>query len=158
PVVSTLAKQLGLPRPAELDRHRPGAPVVSGPVLLGAAPGGRLGAALSAFLDRIGAERAGQEGPAKALPFDATGVAGSTELVELQRFFYPAVGRLKSSGRVVVLGTPAAEAGSTGAATAQRALEGFTRSLGKEIGGRGSTAQLVLVSPGAEDQLDSTLR
>ena len=45
-----------------------------------------------------------------------------------------------------------------GAATAQRALEGFTRSLGKEIGGRGATAQLVYVAPGAEDQLDSTLR
>ncbi|HWC09503.1 MAG TPA: hypothetical protein VG458_10665, partial [Solirubrobacterales bacterium] len=28
PVVSTVAKQLGLPRPAELDRYRPGAPVV----------------------------------------------------------------------------------------------------------------------------------
>ncbi|MBA3866854.1 MAG: 3-oxoacyl-ACP reductase, partial [Solirubrobacterales bacterium] len=34
----------------------------------------------------------------------------------------------------------------------------FVRSLGKEIGGRGGTAQLVLVSAGAEDQLDSTLR
>src|SRR5439155_4229572 len=38
-----------------------------------------------------------------------------------------------------------------------RALEGFTRSLGKEVG-RGATVQLVRVAPGAEDQLDSTLR
>jgi 3-oxoacyl-[acyl-carrier protein] reductase len=158
PVVSTIAKQLGLPRPVELDRYRVGAPVVSGPVLSGAAPGGRLERELAAFLDRIKAERAGAAGPVKALVFDATGIADSTELVELQRFFYPAVGRLQRSGRVVVLGTPPADAGSTRAATAQRALEGFTRSLGKEVGGRGSTAQLVLVSPGAEDQLDSTLR
>jgi 3-oxoacyl-[acyl-carrier protein] reductase len=79
-------------------------------------------------------------------------------LVELQRFFYPAVGRLQRSGRVVVLGTPPAEAGTPRAHTAQRALEGFTRSLGKEIGGRGATAQLVYVSPGGEDQLESTLR
>ena len=158
PVVSTVAKQLGLPQPVELDRYKAGAPVVSGPVLSGAAPGGRLGKAISAFLDQIKAERAGTEGVAKALVFDATGIANSTELVELQRFFYPSVGRLQRSGRVVVLGTPPAEAGSTRAATAQRALEGFTRSLAKEIGGRGSTAQLVLVSPGAEDQLDSTLR
>jgi len=158
PVVSAIARQLGLPRPAELDRYRPGAPVVSGPVLTGSAPGGRLDRALPAFLDRIKAERAGGEGRAKALVFDATGIADSTELVELQRFFYPGVGRLLRSGRVVVLGTPAAEAGSPRAATAQRALEGFTRSLAKEIGARGSTAQLVLVSPGAEDQLDSTLR
>jgi 3-oxoacyl-[acyl-carrier protein] reductase len=158
PVVSTIAKQLGLPQPVELERHEPGAPVVSGPVLSGAAPGGRLGKALSAFLDEIKAERAGATGPAKALLFDATGIADSTELVELQRFFYPAVGRLRRSGRVVVLGTPPAQAGSARAHTAQRALEGFTRSLGKEIGARGATAQLVLVSPGAEDQLDSTLR
>jgi 3-oxoacyl-[acyl-carrier protein] reductase len=54
------------------------------------------------------------------------------------------------SGRVVVLG------GGPDSA-AQRALEGFTRSLGKEIG-RGATVQLIHVAPGAEDQLESTLR
>src|SRR5262249_17180818 len=101
PVVSTLAKQLGLPRPADLERHRPGAPVVSGPVLTGAAPGGRLGRQLGALLDQVKAERAGADGEAKALLFDATGIADSTELVELQRFFYPAVGRLRTCGRVV---------------------------------------------------------
>jgi 3-oxoacyl-[acyl-carrier protein] reductase len=158
PVISSLVRQLGLPRPVELDRYRPGAPVVSGRVLSGAAPGDRLGKALSAFLDRIKVERAGAEGPAKALLFDATGIADSSELVELQRFFYPAVGRLQRSGRVVVLGTPPADAGSARAATAQRALEGFTRSLAKEVGSKGVTVQLVYVAPGAEDQLDSTLR
>ncbi|HEY5052548.1 MAG TPA: 3-oxoacyl-ACP reductase [Solirubrobacterales bacterium] len=158
PVVSTVARQVGLPQPVNLDRHRPGAPVVSGPVLIGAAPGGRLARPLGAFLDRIKAERGSAESKVKALLFDATGIADSTELVELQRFFYPTVGRLQRSGRVVVLGTPPAEAGSTRAATAQRALEGFVRSLAKEIGGRGATAQLVLVDPGAEAEIDSTLR
>jgi 3-oxoacyl-[acyl-carrier protein] reductase len=113
---------------------------------------------LKALLDEIGAERAGAEGKAKALVFDASGIADSTELVELQRFFYPAVPRLRRSGRVVVLGTTPALAGSARAQTAQRALEGFTRSLAKEIGGKGATAQLVYVEPGAEDQLASTLR
>ncbi len=158
PVVSTVAKQLGLPQPVSLDRFREGAPVVSGPVLSGGAPGGLLERYLPGFLDRIKAERAGTEGKAKALLFDATGIADSTELVELQRFFYPAVGRLQRSGRVVVIGTPPVAAGSTRAHTAQRALEGFTRSLAKEIGGRGATAQLVYVEPGAEGELDSTLR
>jgi 3-oxoacyl-[acyl-carrier protein] reductase len=158
PVVSTIAKQVGLPQPVALDRYTPGAPVISGPVLSGAAPGGRLGRAVAAELDRIGVERAGAEGPAKALVFDAGGIADSTELVELQRFFYPAVGRLRRNGRVIVLGTPPGEAGSPRAHTAQRALEGFTRSLGKEIGGRGATCQLVYVAPGGEDQLASTLR
>jgi 3-oxoacyl-[acyl-carrier protein] reductase len=158
PVVSTLVKQVGLPRPVELDRFAPGQPVVAGPVLTGAAPGGRLEKPLKAILDQIGAERAGTEGKAKALVFDATGIADSTELVELQRFFYPGVGRLQRSGRVVVLGTTPADAGSARAHTAQRALEGFVRSLAKEIGGRGATAQLVYVAPGGEAELASTLR
>src|SRR5205807_7544428 len=42
-------------------------------------------------------------------------------------------------------------------AVAQSALEGFVRSLGKEARA-GATAQLVLVEPGAEDAIDSTLR
>jgi 3-oxoacyl-[acyl-carrier protein] reductase len=158
PVVSTLAKQAGLPQPVALDRYRPGQPLIAGPVLSGAAPGGRLAAAVRALLDEIGAERAGTEGKLKALVFDASGIADSTELVELQRFFYPTVGRLLRNGRVVVLGTSPAEAGSPRAHTAQRALEGFTRSLAKEIGARGATAQLVYVDPGAEEQLASTLR
>ncbi|HEY2056271.1 MAG TPA: 3-oxoacyl-ACP reductase [Solirubrobacterales bacterium] len=158
PVLSTVARQVGLPQPVDLDRYKPGAPVVAGPVLSGAAPGGTLERALKKVLDEIGAERAGAEGKAKALVFDASGIADSTELVELQRFFYPAVARLRRSGRVVVLGTAPALAGSARAHTAQRALEGFTRSLAKEIGGKGATAQLVYVEPGAEDQLASTLR
>jgi 3-oxoacyl-[acyl-carrier protein] reductase len=158
PLVGTIAKQLGLPQPVSLDRYQPGQPAVAGPVLSGAAPRGRLGKPLAAILDSVRAERAGAEGKAKALIFDATGIANSTELVELQRFFYPAVPRLQRSGRAIVLGTPPAEAGSVEAHIAQRALEGFTRSLGKEIGGKGSTAQLVYVEPGAEDQLESTLR
>jgi 3-oxoacyl-[acyl-carrier protein] reductase len=158
PVVGTVAKQLGLPQPVSLDRYQPGKPVVAGPVLSDAAPEGRLGKAVAKVLDSIGAERAGAEGKAKALVFDATGIGDSTELVELQRFFYPAVARLQRSGRAIVLGTPPEQAGSVEAHIAQRALEGFTRSLGKEIGGKGSTAQLVYVEPGAEDQLESTLR
>jgi 3-oxoacyl-[acyl-carrier protein] reductase len=159
PVVGTIAKQLGLPQPVSLDRYQPGQPVVAGPVLSGAAPEGRLTKQVAAILDSVKAERAGaEEGKAKALVFDATGISDSTQLVELQRFFYPAVPRLQRSGRAVVLGTPPAEAGSVEAHIAQRALEGFTRSLGKEIGGKGSTAQLVYVEPGAEDQLESTLR
>ncbi|MGN6556723.1 MAG: 3-oxoacyl-ACP reductase [Solirubrobacterales bacterium] len=158
PVVGTIAKQLGLPQPVSLDRYQPGQPVIAGPVLSDGAPEGRLGKAIAKVLDSVGAERAGAEGKAKALVFDATGISDSTELVELQRFFYPAVSRLQRSGRAIVLGTPPNEAGSAPAHIAQRALEGFTRSLGKEIGGKGSTAQLVYVEPGAEDQLESTLR
>jgi 3-oxoacyl-[acyl-carrier protein] reductase len=56
---------------------------------------------------------------------------------------------------VVVIGTPP-ELVRDGERVAQRALEGFTRSLGKEIG-RGGTVQLVYVAPGAEGAIHSTL-
>jgi 3-oxoacyl-[acyl-carrier protein] reductase len=55
----------------------------------------------------------------------------------------------------VVLGTPPEQVAG-GERVAQRALEGFTRSLGKEIG-RGGTVQLVYVADGAEGAVQSTL-
>ena len=123
-------------RPAAAGRARTHAarerPRQPGTVLVGAAPRAAASSGRSKRdARRLRVERAGAEGKAKALVFDATGISDSTELVELQRFFYPAVGRLERNGRVVVLGTPPAEAGSARAHTAQRALEGFTRSLGQ---------------------------
>ena len=109
PLVSTIAKQLGLPQPVDarpLQAGRAGR-LRPGPLRRRARRPPRA-STLAAVLDQIKAERAGAEGKAKALVFDATGIADSTELVELQRFFYPAVGRLQRSGRVVVLGTPPA--------------------------------------------------
>src|SRR5207302_1086789 len=58
---------------------------------------------------------------------------------------------------VIVLGTPPDEAGTPREATAQRALEGFVRSIGKEVR-RGATAQLIYVGNQGEAQIESTLR
>jgi 3-oxoacyl-[acyl-carrier protein] reductase len=152
-----IAGRVGLPQPTQLDRHVPGAPVVAGAVLSGGAPRGRLGKRIEQVLGGAGAAKPETaDAPVKALVFDATGITDSTELVELQRFFHPNVRRVQRSGRVVVLGTPPAGLPPR-AATAQRALEGFTRSLGKEIG-RGIAVQLVYVAEGAEAEIDSTLR
>ena len=56
---------------------------------------------------------------------------------------------------MVVIGTPPEQVKGA-ERVAQRALEGFTRSLGKEIG-RGGTVQLVYVAEGAEGAATSTL-
>ncbi len=152
-----IAGRVGLPQPTRLERHEPGAPVVSGAVLSGGAPRGRLDKRVERLLGEIGAARPETTSASvKALVFDASGISDSTELVELQRFFHPNVKRVERSGRVVVLGTPPSGLPAR-AATAQRALEGFTRSLGKEIG-RGIAVQLVYVAEGAEEEIDSTLR
>jgi 3-oxoacyl-[acyl-carrier protein] reductase len=185
PIVGGIAKRAGLPRPPAVQRHRTGAPVIDGTVLAGAAPGSRLAAALTGSLAEIGAATTvreqdpvgetaqsaalpvtalppdgpvGDTGRFKGLVFDATGIADSTELVELQRFFHPVLRTLERSGRVLVLGTQPTQTGGTREHTAQRALEGFVRALGKEVGRRAATAQLVYVGAGAEGALESTLR
>ncbi len=183
PVGKAIAKQIGLPSPVVLDRWSPDKPVISGPVLLSAAPGSRLGKQISMVLNAIGAEtytplqdelRAfaaaadldakvfnAQTAPDtqtfKALVFDATGIGSAEELHELWAFFSGAIRRVKSSGRIIVFGTTPELIKDPSQRVAQRALEGFTRSAGKEVK-KGSTAQLVYVAPKAENQIESTLR
>jgi 3-oxoacyl-[acyl-carrier protein] reductase len=92
-----------------------------------------------------------------ALVHDASAIAGGEQLRELYDFFHPSVRRILPSGRVLVLATPPELAADPRQAVAQRALEGFVRSVAKEVG-RGATAQLVYVAPEAEGNLESTLR
>ncbi len=146
-----LVERLGLPDPPRLRRHRPGDPLTEGPVLVGAAAGGRLAEAVAKLVD------GGGEEPYGALVFDATGITDSAGLRALYDFFHPHARSVRRSGRVIVLGTPPQECGSPREATAQRALEGLTRSIGKEFG-RGITAQLLHVTPGGEGAIESTLR
>ncbi len=182
PLGSLIAKNVGLPQPVPLDRYVEGAPLIDGTVLLGSAPGGRLGPAIAAVL--AGAEVAtdsrlddevraplgdagvdagvwNPEAPAdqrwKGLVFDATGMSSSGELRELWAFFHPTIRRLAPSGRLIVLGTPPEDCGKPREATAQRALEGFVRAAGKEVR-YGATAQLLYVAPGSEQRLGSSLR
>ncbi len=156
PIGKLLVKNLGLPDPTVLERWTDGAPLVDGVVVLGG--NGRLADVLPARLDGLGITHTtslADGARAKALVFDATGISSSAELVALQEFFTPLLRRLEACARVVVLGTPPT-AVSGAERVAQRALEGFTRSLGKEIG-KGSTVQLVQVGVGAETAVDSTL-
>lgn len=156
PIGKLLVKNLGLPNPTKLDRYSAGDPLVDGTVLVGGR--GRLIESLPGLLDVLGiASASAQEDGEKykGLVFDATGIGTVEELVELQAFFTPVLRSLKSCARVVVIGTPP-QLTEGSARIAQRALEGFTRSLGKEIG-KGGTVQLVYVADGYEDSVLSTL-
>jgi 3-oxoacyl-[acyl-carrier protein] reductase len=159
-----VTKRLGLPTPPTLERHEPGKPVVSAPVLLGGARGGRLLDPAGDVLRSIGAhvETAApadaENADLAALVFDASGIDDSVRLHALYDFFHPVIRGLNRNGRVLVLASPPEEAASPREATAQRALEGFVRSVAKEIGQKGSTAQLVEVARGAEGGIESTLR
>jgi len=92
------------------------------------------------------------------LVFDATGLETVASLEQLYAFFHAHVRNLDRCGRAIVIARPPEDGGSLEAGVVSRALEGFVRSLGKEIGRRGSTSQLVFVAAGAEARLEAVLR
>ncbi|PWK90549.1 3-oxoacyl-[acyl-carrier protein] reductase [Lentzea atacamensis] len=130
-----LVRRLGLPNPYPLRRDA----AVATPVLVGGA--GRL-----PFLKQLETGSA----PYGALVFDASDIASVADLRQLHDFFHPVITQLGPCGRVIVIGR-------SPDSVAQRALEGFVRSVGKELR-RGGTANLVHVADGAEDGVESTLR
>jgi 3-oxoacyl-[acyl-carrier protein] reductase len=151
-----LVKNLGLPNPVTLDRYVAGSPLVDGTVVVGGV--GRLVEHLPGILETLDIESVTTveaDTRYRGLVFDATGLTGASALVGLRDFFAPLMRSVTRCSRLVVIGTPPEQV--TGEERiAQRALEGFTRSLGKEVG-RGGTAQLVYVAPGAEGATASTL-
>jgi 3-oxoacyl-[acyl-carrier protein] reductase len=177
-----VARRLGMPVPTPLRRYDPTEPGLEGPVLLGAAPGGRLSEAVAGVLRAIDANvsiaaaeylreagrqagvrttlwspDAGGEQRFAALLFDASGIESADQLRRAYSFFHPVVRLLERSGRVLVLATPPEGCSSQSEAVAQGALEGFVRSVAKEVQ-KGSTANLIFVAPGAEGGVESTLR
>ena len=186
PMGKALFGAINLPIPVILDRWQPGqASFIKGRVLVGAANGstavdsilgtlkGAPEAKVSVLANNGNAselqKKAGKLGvdadnytanrdddaKFKGLVFDATGIQNPDELKALWEFFHPVIRKLEKCARVVVVGrTPETQTGT--ARVAQRALEGFTRSVGKEIK-KGATAQLVYVNEGAEAQLASPL-
>ena len=160
---SFLAKQLGIPQPEMLRRYKPGDAPLAGTLLIGGE--GRvvepLRIALAEDYDVVSNNLGGRWADSfGGLVFDATGITEPAGLKGLYKFFTPLLRNLGPSGRIVVIGTTPDEIGSTHERVTQRALEGFTRSLGKEMR-RGATVNLVYLSPDAKPAatgLESTVR
>lgn len=151
-----LTRRTGLPQPAPLRRWTLETPSLTGPVLHLTAGDSTVAEELGAVLTATGLQvRASAERPA-AIVLDATAVDTAAGLGDVHAALHPVVRSLAPGGRVVVVGVRPSPDDHHQAA-AQQALEGFVRSLGKEIG-RGSTAQLVRVAPGAVAGAESTLR
>ena len=176
-----VAKNLGLPMPVDLDRFDSGQPLVRGSVLVGRANGGdhAVSASVARILSELHTEvfvnsgdavkdtltetgikakvNSGSDDKFKVLLFDASNISNAEELKQVYEFFHSVARRVEKSGRVIVIGRPPEALTDIEAALAQRALEGFVKSVGKEFK-RGITAQLIYVAEGAEQNLDSTLR
>ncbi|EPG9648998.1 3-oxoacyl-ACP reductase [Acinetobacter baumannii] len=181
PIGKFVVKNLGLPSPVVLERFESAQPAVKGAVLVGAAPSSVLSGAIAQVLSNIHTDsyvgnnvalqqeaakvglnlrpfNAGdKESKFKAVVFDASGIQNSEQLNELYKFFNPIARQVATSGRVIVIGTTPETAKTVKQAIAQRALEGFIKSVGKEFK-KGITAQVVYVDEGAAANLESTLR
>lgn len=155
-----IAKNVGMPVPTKLRRYKKGEPALDGRVLLGGS--GRLADGIEkALTGDYKISRTAGDSKYAALVFDATGITKPEDLKELYDFFHPVMRQIQSSGRVLIIGTTPELAESSDERIAQRALEGFSRSVAKELL-RGATAQLVYTDPKLTGDniagLESTLR
>jgi 3-oxoacyl-[acyl-carrier protein] reductase len=170
PIGKQITEALSVPTPPELRRYEPGQPLTHGPVLVLGARGGAVRGQVADLLTAAGAEvvteladqtaePAGDDRPQRfaAVLVDATGIETSSDLGQLHELFHPVLKRVLPSGRLLVFGRPPEEAADAHARAAQRALEGMVRSLGKEARD-GTTAQLVEVVAGAENDLEAVVR
>ncbi len=174
-------KNLGLPSPTSLDRFVSATPVVQGAVLFGASSSSSLSGSIAQVLANVHANayagnnvelqqaaakvglnlsafnEGDKESKFKVVIFDASGIENSEQLHELYAFFNPIARQVQASGRVIVVGINPESAKTVKQAIAQRALEGFVKSVAKEFK-KGIAANLVYVDPTAKDNLESALR
>lgn len=157
----SVIRTLGLPVPLPPQLERPTGPRYDTPLagrFIAVAGEGELTARLQDVAKGLGAEVSPEAEAPHGLLFDATGLTEPDQLKRLYDFFRPALGRLQRNGRVVIIGRPPEGAGNAVAAATQYALDGFVRSLGKEIGALGASANLLYVQSGAEPRLEGPLR
>ncbi|MEU7584333.1 3-oxoacyl-ACP reductase [Streptomyces sp. NPDC041068] len=151
-----LTRRLGLPQPTRLRRWSPDSPGLGGESLLLTTSDSPYAQDLLTLLESMGNKPTTTTPLAPtAVVLDATTVATTDALAEVHAKLHPVVRKVKDNGRIVVLGAPLNPADHHQSAV-QQALEGFVRSLAKELG-RGRTACLVRV-PGPIGTAESTLR
>ncbi|MFT4109978.1 3-oxoacyl-ACP reductase [Propionicimonas sp.] len=155
-----VAARLGLPEPPVLRRGRT---LPEGPIVAAALAGSSLvpdtlallGLAAEPALLDDGPEPPAYPGRIGAVVVDARGLGRIEQLEGLRAALRPALRALEASGRVIVVAD--AEATGLEASAVLQALDGITRTVGKELR-RGATANLVRVTPGvAPDDVASTL-
>lgn len=182
-----LSGMLGLPAPARLQRAAGAyaqIPLTGQPLQIGSAKSAQMASAMLSAVVATGAEvyvatDHGGLGPVKAAAaeqsvnlkgeptgerfsphafvFDASGVASAADLRDLYDFLQPRIANLAAHGRVVLISRAPASCDDVGSKTASTALRGFVRALGKEIGKKGATANLIEVETGGEANLNGAL-
>ncbi|MGN6413201.1 3-oxoacyl-ACP reductase [Flexivirga sp.] len=150
-----VAGQFGLPRPEILRRYEEGQDLLAGPAAVGGIGDAPVAASATGIVRASGGQvvqaspEATFDSKLGAIVFDATAARTLDQLDQLRATVAPAVKKLGPSARLVVIGTTPAQLADAEAAATQQALEGITRSIGKEMR-RGSTANLLWVDQDAQ--------
>ena len=164
-----LTSILGLPQPITLRRYANDKTVLDGLVLLGCLKNRNPSPALGQCFENMklpilthsltpeNSDKTWSGEKVSALVFDATELDNSASSVKLYQFFKDTIRSVNSHGRVILIGRPPAHCLTSAKKVAQRALEGLSRSLAKELK-NGITVQLIYQELGAENQLESALR
>lgn len=152
PLTGPLLRSMGIPEPPDLTREE-GAygskPLASKRVLASGS---------SQPLEALGANRTDAEGDVDVVVYDATRARDPGDLDSLYAFFHEYGDELAPCAKVLLLAPdPEALEEATALATVQ-AIDGFTRSLAKELGRQGATANLLHVPPEATDRLQAPMR
>jgi len=155
-----LFSAMGLPEPVALVRENPDAPhKLMGQVLRGVSHGSALHDVIGECLKETELQLCGSAMVGKGhLIYDASGISSAEESSQLHEFFQQNLKALASNGRVIVIGLKPNAARHSAQGTLQRGLHGFIKSLAKEIGRNGATANLILVDKGGEVSLRAPLR
>ena len=105
-----IANTLGLPRPTKLRRHKAGAPLIGGAVLLAGHGDAPVAALLTEALQADGVQIATSPSTSVAgVVVDMTQARTPADLETLRGILAPALKTLAPTGRVIVIGRPVAD-------------------------------------------------
>jgi 3-oxoacyl-[acyl-carrier protein] reductase len=90
--------------------------------------------------------------------FDATGIQNPNELKSIYYFFHNNIRKLASNGRILFIAKAEEDQKTIEGAVSSKGLEGFIRSIAKEIGKKGSTANIIYVREKAEERIEGVVR
>ncbi|WP_278236253.1 3-oxoacyl-ACP reductase [Isoptericola sp. AK164] len=160
----TLATRLGLPRPAILRRYRAGDPLTVGPVLV-VSDGASKADADAVAQTLLGWDLDVRRDPTDDVRWGAvvlvlTETARPADASEAVLAVGSVLRRLAGNGRVVTVSRAPADGDTPELAAARNAVDGFLRSLAKELRGGATGNGIVLTGGAALDQTSvrATLR
>lgn len=152
PFARRMVQNLKLPIPLPVPLRRATAPwnakeLQGRRVVVGAARGARYAPGLRQVVTQAGGRLVpfGASDEIDALLFDASSLTHPSELKYLYEFLHPRLKQLAACGRILVLGPNAKSSARPLEAVVAKALTGFAKSLGRELGATGATCQVLLV-------------